>query len=66
MPYRKGKIYQPVSKAQVESDFTNILRNLGYPYAETEVQTKVDTTAKKQVWQCLHIRDQEQDSILCS
>ncbi len=47
LPYRKGKIYQPVSKAQVESDFTNILRNLGYPYAETEVQTKVDTTAKK-------------------
>ena len=47
LPYRKGKIFQPVSKAQVESDFTNILRNLGYPYAEAEVQSKVDTLEKK-------------------
>ncbi|MEQ8579199.1 MAG: BamA/TamA family outer membrane protein [Balneola sp.] len=47
LPYRKGKIFQPVSKAQVESDFTKILRNLGYPYAEAEVQSKVDTLAKK-------------------
>ncbi len=47
LPYRKGKIFQPVSKPTVEADFTGILRNLGYPYAETEVQTKVDTTAKK-------------------
>lgn len=47
LPYRKGKIFQPVSQTQVESDFTSILRDLGYPYAEAEVQSKVDTLAKK-------------------
>lgn len=47
LPFRKGKIYQPVLKADVESEMSQILRDLGYPYAYAEVQSKVDTLAKK-------------------
>lgn len=47
LPFRKGKIYQPVLKPDVESDVARILRNLGYPYASSEIQAEVDTLAKK-------------------
>ncbi len=47
LPFRKGKIFQPVLEPEVESEFSQILRNLGYPYAYAEVQSKVDTVAKR-------------------
>ncbi len=47
LPFRKGKIFQPVLKSEVESEFAGILRNLGFPYASAEVQSKVDSTEKK-------------------
>jgi len=47
LPFRKGKIYQPVLKQDVESGVSEILRNLGYPYAYAEIQAEVDTMAKK-------------------
>lgn len=47
IPYRKGKIYQPILRTDVESEISGALRNLGYPYAYTEIQSKVDTLSKK-------------------
>jgi outer membrane protein insertion porin family len=47
LPFRKGKIYQPVLKTDVESEVGQILRDIGYAYASSEVQAKVDTIAKK-------------------
>jgi len=47
LPFRQGKIYQPVLRADVESDVAQILRNLGYPYASSEIQAEVDTLSKK-------------------
>lgn len=47
LPFRKGKIYQPVLKSDVEFGVSQILKDLGYPYAYAEVQAEVDTTAKK-------------------
>ncbi len=47
LPFRKGKIYQPVLKTDVEAEMDQILRNLGYAYASSEIQAEVDTVAKK-------------------
>ena len=47
LPFRKGKVYQPVLKADVESEVSQILRDLGYAYASSEIEAKVDTLAKK-------------------
>jgi len=47
LPFRKGKIYQPVLKIDVESEVSQILRDLGYAYASSEIEAKVDTLAKK-------------------
>jgi len=47
LPFRKGKIYQPVLKSDVEFGVAQILKDLGYPYAEAEIKSEVDTTAKK-------------------
>ena len=47
LPFRKNKIYQPVLKSDVESEVAQILRNLGYAYATTQIEATVDTMAKK-------------------
>ncbi len=44
--YKKGSVFQPVLKSNVENDISQILRNLGYPYAYSEIQANVDSTAK--------------------
>lgn len=47
LPFRKNRIYQPVLKSDVESEVAQILRNLGYAYASSQIQAEVDTSAKK-------------------
>lgn len=47
LPFRNGKIYQPVLRADVEEEVAQILRGLGYAYASSEIKAEVDTTAKK-------------------
>lgn len=47
LPFSERKIYQPILTNDVETGVSQILRNLGYPYAYTEIEAEVDTTAKK-------------------
>ena len=47
LPYREGKRYETIKKTETEGKLVGILRNLGYPYASSEVQPKIDSTAKK-------------------
>ncbi len=47
LPYRVGQRYESVNQSEVEGKFVGILRNLGYPYATSEIQANIDTAAKK-------------------
>lgn len=46
LPFRSRAIYQPVLTQDVQSNISEILRNLGYAYASAEIQAEVDSTAK--------------------
>lgn len=47
LPYKKGQRYETVNQAEVTGNLVGTLRNLGYPYAESEVDATIDTAAKK-------------------
>lgn len=46
LPYREGQRYEPVTEPEVEANIIGALRNLGYPYASSEVQAHVDSAKK--------------------
>ncbi|RNC83827.1 MAG: hypothetical protein ED557_08625 [Balneola sp.] len=46
LPYRKGRIYEPIREPAVIASIEQGLRELGFPYSETRVQAYIDTTAK--------------------
>lgn len=46
-PYRKGRIYEPIEETEVIARFEQSLRQLGYPYSTTEVETNTDSVAKQ-------------------
>jgi outer membrane protein insertion porin family len=47
LPYKAGQRYETVNKTEVEGRLTGSLRNLGYPYASTEVNAEIDSVSKK-------------------
>lgn len=46
LPFREGRRYETVSESEVEGRLVGALRNLGYPYANSEVLANIDSTAK--------------------
>ncbi|MEX2605291.1 MAG: BamA/TamA family outer membrane protein [Gracilimonas sp.] len=46
LPYRPGQRYETVNQSEVIGNLVGALRNLGYPYAESTVETEIDTTSK--------------------
>lgn len=46
-PYRKGRVYEPIEKAEMIGRITQSLKQIGYPYAETDIIAQVDTASKK-------------------
>ncbi len=47
LPYRKGRVYEPIEETEVISRLDQSLRQDGYPYVTTKVQAYVDTVAKR-------------------
>ena len=47
LPYKKGQRYETVNKAEIEGRLTGSLRNLGHPYASSEVKAEIDSVSKK-------------------
>jgi outer membrane protein insertion porin family len=47
LPYRKGQRYEAVTQPEVEGRLVGALRNIGYPYADSEVQATVDSASKQ-------------------
>lgn len=47
LPYRKGRIYEPVEEQEVLGRMNEALRNLGYAYAQSTLKAVVDTAAKQ-------------------
>lgn len=47
LPYKVGQRYETINKSEVEGDFVGTLRNLGYPYATSKIEAKIDSSAKK-------------------
>ena len=45
--YRQGRRYELVSRPDVTGAFTEVLKNLGFAHAETNVDARIDTTAKE-------------------
>ena len=46
-PYRKGRIYEPIEETEVIARFEQTLRQMGYPYSNTEVKAYTDSVAKR-------------------
>lgn len=46
LPYREGRRYETVVQPEVEGNLIGALKNLGYPYAGSEVTAEIDTAAK--------------------
>ncbi|MBD3616980.1 MAG: BamA/TamA family outer membrane protein [Gracilimonas sp.] len=46
LPYREGRRYETVNQSEVEGSLVGALRNLGYPYANSEVYANIDSTSK--------------------
>ncbi|MDR9419782.1 BamA/TamA family outer membrane protein [Gracilimonas sp.] len=46
LPYRQGRRYETVNQAEVVGNLESALKNMGYPYAQTEIQAKVDSISK--------------------
>ncbi|MDZ7717060.1 MAG: BamA/TamA family outer membrane protein [Balneolaceae bacterium] len=42
--YRSGKRYQFIREPEVIGSFVDVLKNLGFAYAEVEITTKIDTS----------------------
>jgi outer membrane protein insertion porin family len=47
LPYKKGQRYETVNQAEIEGRLVGSLRNLGYPYATSQVKTEIDSVAKQ-------------------
>ena len=47
IPYRQGRVYEPVKEPEVIGELTQTIRNLGYPYTESTVVARVDTLGKR-------------------
>lgn len=47
LPYRKGNRYETVTQSEVEGNLVGALRNLGYPYASSEIEANIDSASKK-------------------
>ena len=46
LPYRKGQRYETVNKSEIEGKLIGRLRNLGYPYANSQVKAQIDSVSK--------------------
>lgn len=46
LPYKVGQRYETINKSEVEGKLTGRLRNLGYPYAASEVNALIDSVSK--------------------
>jgi len=47
LPYKKGQRYETINKTEEEGRLTGSLRNLGYPYASTQINADIDSVSKK-------------------
>lgn len=47
LPYREGRVFEPIEETEVITRMDQSLRQDGYPYVSTEVQASVDTVAKR-------------------
>lgn len=47
LPYRKGRVYEPIEETEVITRIDQSLRQDGYPYVSTRIQAYVDTVSKK-------------------
>lgn len=47
LPYREGNRYETVTQSEVEGNLVGALRNLGYPYASSEIEANIDSVSKK-------------------
>jgi outer membrane protein insertion porin family len=46
LPYKKGQRYETVNQNEVTGRLVGTLRDLGYPYAKSDVEAEIDTAAK--------------------
>lgn len=46
LPFREGNRYETVNHTEIEGRLVGALRNLGFPYATSEIQAEVDSTTK--------------------
>lgn len=46
LPYREGNRYERVTQSEVEGNLVGALRNIGYPYASSEVEATIDSVSK--------------------
>ncbi len=47
LPYRKGRVFEPIEETEVIARLDRSLRQDGYPYTSTIIQAYVDTVAKR-------------------
>jgi outer membrane protein insertion porin family len=46
LPFREGNRYETVNHIEIEGRLIGVLKNLGYPYAESEISATVDSSSK--------------------
>lgn len=46
LPYKVGQRYETINKSEVEGKLVGRLRNIGYPYATSEVSAQIDSISK--------------------
>lgn len=46
LPYREGQRFQPVVKQEAIGNIVDALKHLGYAYATSEIESKIDSVAK--------------------
>lgn len=46
LPYRVGNRYETVTRSEVEGNLIGALRNMGYPYASSEIEASIDSVSK--------------------
>lgn len=47
LPYRMGQRYETVNKTEFEGKLVGVMRDLGYPYANSTLEAKIDSASKK-------------------
>tara|TARA_R110000868_G_scaffold235273_8_gene489106 strand:- start:14497 stop:16518 length:2022 start_codon:yes stop_codon:yes gene_type:complete len=47
LPYRKGRVFEPIEETEAIARLDQSLRQDGYPYVSTKIQASVDSVAKQ-------------------